>query len=146
MKSFLILAGLLCALALSTSSVPSVSSAAGTANRQRGEMNFAQPVQLMGETLEGDYLFVHDDLAMARGDACTFVYKGLNEKPKNLVVTFHCMPAARNQVPFFTVRTSLNELGQLELTEYQFAGSTAAHLVPAHPHDVHIAIVAMNPY
>lgn len=143
MKSFLLLAGLLCALTLSSSSVPSVSSA-GVARRQRAETTFALPVQLMGVTLQGDYLFVHDDEAMVRGEACTFVYKGLNEKPNNLVATFHCVPAARNQVVYFTVRSSLNEMGQLELTEYQFAGSTEAHLVPAHQHDVHIAGMPLN--
>lgn len=144
MKSFLIFASLLCALTLSSSSVSSVSSAAGMARRQRAEVNFAHPVQLMGVTLQGDYLFVHDDEAMARGEACTFVYQGLNEKPKKLVASFHCMPAARNQVAYFTVRFSPNEMGQLELTEFQFAGSTEAHLVPAHQHDVHIAVVPMN--
>lgn len=144
MKSFLLFAGLLCALTLSSSSVSSVSSAPGIARLQRAEMTFAHPVELMGVTLQGDYLFVHDDQAMARGEACTFVYKGLNEKPKNLVATFHCVPAARNQVAYFTVRTSPNEMGQLELTEFQFAGSTEAHLVPAHQHDAHVAIVPMN--
>ncbi len=144
MKSFLLFAGLLGALALSSTSISSGSSAAGIATRQRAEMNFANPVLLMGVTLQGDYLFVHDDLAMARGDACTCVYKGLNEKPKNLVASFHCLPAGRNQVAHFTVRTAPNEMGQLELMEYQFAGSTEAHLVPSHQHDVHIAIVPMN--
>jgi len=144
MKSFLLLVGLLCALTLSSSSVPSVSSAAGVARRQRAETTFARPVQLMGVTLQGDYLFVHDDEAMARGEACTFIYKGLAEKPKNLVATFHCVPAARNQAVYFTVRSALNEMGQLELTEFQFAGSTEAHLVPAHQHGVHIAGIPLN--
>lgn len=107
-------------------------------------MNFAHPVELMGVTLQGDYLFVHDDQAMARGEACTFVYKGFNEKAKNLVATFHCLPAYRNQVAHFTVRTSQNEMGQRELTEFQFAGSTEAHLVPAPTHDAHIALAPMN--
>ena len=107
-------------------------------------MNFALPVELMGETLQGDYLFVHDDQAMARGEACTFVYKGHNEEPKNLVATFHCVPAARNQVAHFTVRTSMNEMGQIEITEYQFAGSAEAHLVPTHQHYAYVPLVSMN--
>ena len=115
MNSFVLFAALLCALTLSSSSVPPVSSGAGINRLQRAEMNFAHPVELMGVTLKGDYLFVHDDQAMVRGEACTFVYKGLNEEPKNLVATFHCVPAARNQVAHFTVRTSRNEMGQLRL-------------------------------
>jgi hypothetical protein len=141
MKSFLLLAAFICVLTLSSSSVPSVTNAAGVARFQRAEMNFASPVELMGVTLKGDYLFVHDDEAMARGDACTLVYKGFNEKPKNLVTTFHCMPAARNKVDYFTVRTAPNELGQIELREFQFAGSSEAHLVPVHQHSAHVPLV-----
>jgi hypothetical protein len=144
MRNFLLFVGILCALALSSSSIPSVSSAAGISRHQRAEVNFAQPVHLMGVALQGDYLFVHDDEAMVRGEACTFVYKGLNERANKLVATFHCIPTARNQVAHFTVRSSPNEMGQLELMEFQFAGSTEAHVVPAHQHDAHIAIVAMN--
>lgn len=144
MRNFLLFAGILCALTLS-SSIPSVSSSPGMSRKQQAEVNFAQPVQLMGETLQGDYLFVHDDEAMVRGDACTFVYKGLNEKANKLVATFHCIPAARNQVAHFTVRSSPNEMGQLELMEFQFAGSTEAHVVPTpHQHDEHVAIVPIN--
>ena len=144
MKSFLLFVAFLCAVTLSGSSAPSVTNAANTPKTQRAEMQFAQPVELMGVTLQGVYLFVHDDAAMARGESCTFVYKGLNETPKNLVATFHCMAAGRNKVAHFTVRTSPNSLGELELTEFQFAGSTEAHLVPAHPHDAHVAIAPMN--
>ena len=126
---------------LSSSSIPSVSNAAGIAKRQRAETNFYRPIQLMGVTLQGDYLFVHDDEAMARGEACTFVYKGFSENPKNLVVSFHCLPAGRNQVAYFTVRSSMNELGQLQLTEYQFAGSSEGHVVPAHSHSAHVPVV-----
>ena len=59
-------------------------------------MQFDRPVKLMGVTLKGEYLFVHDDEAMSRGEACTFVYKGLTETPKKLITSFHCTPAARN--------------------------------------------------
>ena len=144
MKSFFLIAGLLCALTLSSSLISSGSSAAGVARRQRAEVNFANSVKLMGVTLQGNYLFVHDDEAMARGEACTYVYKGLNENPKNLVATFHCIPATRNQAVYFTVRTATDEMGQAQLTEFQYPGSTEAHLVPAHQHDVHVPIVPMK--
>jgi hypothetical protein len=93
-------------------------------------MKFNQPVKLMGLTLKGEYLFVHDDLAMARGEACTFVYEGDAEIPSRLVVSFHCTPVERGRVANFTVRTLLTSSGQIEVKEFQFGGSTESHLVP----------------
>jgi hypothetical protein len=46
-------------------------------------------------------------------------------------------------VDYFTVRTSENPLGEVELREFQFAGSTEAHLVPTNQH-AHVPIMAMN--
>jgi len=97
-------------------------------------MKFDQPVTLLGKTLKGQYLFVHDDGAMARGEACSFVYKGTAENPKNLVLSFHCLPATRATANNFTVRTALTSPGQYELREFQFSGSTEAHLVPESQH------------
>jgi hypothetical protein len=130
MKSFLLFIALLCAVTLSSSSAPSVTNAANAAKKERAVVKFDQPVKLMGVTLKGQYLFVHDDEAMARGEACTFVYKGEAENPNNLVVSFHCTPAARGKADYFTVRTLLTSPGQYELREFQFSGSTEAHLVP----------------
>lgn len=130
MKSFLLFIALLCAVTLSTSSTPSVTNAANAAKTERAVMKFNQPVKLMGLTLKGEYLFVHDDLAMARGEACTFVYKGNAEIPSKLVVSFHCTPVERAKVANFTVRTELTSPGHYELKEFQFGGSTESHLVP----------------
>lgn len=130
MKSFLLFIALLCAVTLSSSSAPSVTNAANTVKKDRAVMTFTQPVKLMGVTLLGQYLFVHDDAAMARGEACTFVYRGVAESPDKLVVSFHCTPAERAKAASFTVRTVLTAPGQSELREFQFAGSTEAHLVP----------------
>src|SRR6185503_20487452 len=76
MKSFLLFIGLIGALTLSSSLTSSVTSAANTAKRERAVMKFNEPVTLMGVTLKGEYLFLHDDEAMARGEACTYVYEG----------------------------------------------------------------------
>jgi hypothetical protein len=81
---------------------------------------------------------------MARGEACTFVYKGLTETPKKLITSFHCTPAARGEVHYFTVRTSLTLSGQYELKEFQFAGSTEAHLVPVSQPAAHLTIAPLN--
>jgi len=130
MKSFLLFIAFLCAVTLSSGSASTVTNAANAGKKERAVMKFAQPVTLMGKTLKGGYLFVHDDEAMARGEACTFVYKGDAEIPGKLVVSFHCTPAVRDKVASFTVRTLLTSPGQYELREFQFAGSTEAHLVP----------------
>jgi hypothetical protein len=130
MKSFLLFIAFLCAVTLSSSSTPSVTNAADAPKKEKAVMTFTEPVKLMGVTLKGEYLFVHDDAAMARGEACTFVYKGVAESPDKLVVSFHCTPAERTKVASFTVRTQLTSPGLTELREFQFAGSTEAHLVP----------------
>jgi hypothetical protein len=144
MKSFLLFIAFLCAVTLSSSSAPSVTNPAHAAIKERAVMKFTQPVKLMGATLKGEYLFVHDDVAMARGEACTFVYKGQAEKLDKLVVSFHCAPAARARVANFTVRTLLTAPGQYELREFQFSGSTEAHLVPVSQHEAHVAIAPLG--
>jgi hypothetical protein len=144
MKSSLLFIALLCALTLSSSLAPSVSNAANAAKKERAVMRFDQPADLMGKTLKGAYLFVHDDAAMARGEACTFVYKGEAETFSKLVVAFHCTPAARGKVAHFTVRSFLTPAGQNELTEFQFAGSSEAHVVPVSQHAAHINIAQLD--
>jgi hypothetical protein len=144
MKSFLLFIALLCAVTLSSSSPPFVTNAANAAKKERAIMKFSQPVNLMGVTLKGEYLFVHDDAAMLRGETCTFVYKGDGEIPDKLVVSFHCTPAARDKVADFTFRTLLTSSGQLELTEFQFGGSREAHLVPVTQHAAHVTIAPLD--
>ncbi len=128
MKSLLLFVTLLCAVALSSSAFVG-SKAANTGKRQRATTMFSTPVKLQGVTLKGEYLFVHDDAAMARGEACTFVYKGNAPIKEKLVVSFHCVPVQRFKVDSFTVRTQLVN-GIDELREYQFAGDTETHMVP----------------
>lgn len=131
MKRLLFFIALLCAATLSTSSTPTVTTAAGVATKERAVARFNQPVVLMGKTLQGEYLFVHDDEAMARGEACTYVYKGRGESKENLVVAFHCKPVQRDKASHFLVRSKQTATGLYELTEFQFDGSTEAHLIPA---------------
>jgi len=144
MKSFLLFIALLFLVTLSSSSAPSVANAATSAKTERAVMTFNRPVTLMDVTLRGEYLFVHDDAAMARGEACTYVYKGTAENPSNLVVSFHCTPVQRKQVDYFTVRTSPGATGDFELREFQFKGSTESHLVPMSQHEAHVTIVPVN--
>jgi hypothetical protein len=80
---------------------------------------------------------------MARGEACTYVYKGVAEIPGRLVVSFHCTHARRAQVAYFVVRTSLIPPRDYEIQEFQFAGSTEAHVVPIY-REAEIPLVALN--
>ncbi|HJZ80987.1 MAG TPA: hypothetical protein VKD91_11600 [Pyrinomonadaceae bacterium] len=128
MKTLILLTALLFAFTLGTSA-PTASKAAPV-TKKRAVMQFNEPVKLMGMTLKGEYLFVHDDEAMARGEACTFVYKGNAAIAGKLVVSFHCVPAQRPKVANFTVRL-LEVSGMTELREFQFEGETEAHVVPA---------------
>jgi len=130
MKRLAFCIALLCAAILSSSSTPSITSAASAAKKEQAVMRFDQAVELMGVTLKGSYLFVHDDQAMARGEACTYVYKGTAAIPENLVTSFHCRPKERGKATHFTVRSFRSSAGQEVLTEFQFGGSTEAHLVP----------------
>ena len=140
MKSLLPFIAFLGALTLSNSVVPSVSNAANTATKERAVMTFSEPVQLMGVELKGEYLFVHNDEAMARGEACTYVYKGNAENVNNLVISFHCIPVAAPRARYFRVRAGLNMLGQYEIREFQFAGSPEVHLVPSNHHIAHVTV------
>jgi len=144
MKSFLLFIAFLCAVTLSSSSTLSVTNAANAVKKERAVMKFNQPVKLMGLTLKGEYLFVHDDAAMARGEACTFVYKGIAEIPDKLVVSFHCTPVPRARVANFTVRTLLTAPGQYEVTEFQFGGSTESHMVPVRQNAAYVTIAQVN--
>lgn len=128
MKNLFLLVGLL--LAVTLGGTAKVTSSSATVKKQRAVTTFATPVKLQGVTLKGEYLFVHDDAAMARGEACTFVYKGTVEKQSKLVASFHCTPAARPKVASFTFRTAEVSPGTSELTEFQFEGDSETHLVP----------------
>ncbi|HBB93975.1 MAG TPA: hypothetical protein DC054_01170 [Blastocatellia bacterium] len=129
MKSLFLLVALLFAVALSSSSAV-VSKASNPAKKQKAVAQFNDPVRLQGVRLKGEYLFVHDDAAMTRGEACTFVYKGDAEIASQLVVSFHCTPVQRQKVGGFVIRTEQLSPDVNEVREFQFGGETEAHAVP----------------
>jgi len=128
MKSVAFFVVVLCALIIG--SVSWQTKAADTARKQSAVMNFDRAVVLHGVTLKGEYLFVHDDAAMQRGEACTYVYEGKAPIPEKLVVSFHCVPIQRAKTKTFTVRSVESSPGITELQEFQFAGDTEGHAVP----------------
>jgi len=129
MKSLLLFVTLVCAVVLTSTSFANDKSPA--ARKQKATAQFNQPVAVQGVTLKGEYLFVHDDAAMARGEACTRIYKGNAEIAGNLIAEFHCVPVQRAKAGYFLVRTKQRADGVIELNEYQFKGDTEAHGMPA---------------
>lgn len=128
MKSVAFFVVVLCALIIG--SVSWQTKAADTARKQSAVTNFDRAVVLHGVTLKGEYLFVHDDAAMQRGEACTYVYEGNAPLPEKLVISFHCVPIQRAKAKNFTVRSVESSPGINELQEFQFAGDTEGHAVP----------------
>ena len=84
--------------------------------------------------MKGEYLFVHDEAAMKRGEDCTYVYKGNAPVPNKLVVSFHCVPVERTKATHFLVRSVETLPGLIEVQEFQFKGDTEAHGIPAKTH------------
>jgi hypothetical protein len=142
MKILLLFTVLLSAVTLSTGFRPSATNT--TAVKEKAVARFDGNVTLMDIPLKGEYLFVHDDAAMLRGEACTYVYKGVEEKPENLIVYFHCTPRVRAIAKEFVVRKLKVAPGRYEVREFQFAGSPEGHLVPVSSHAEHVTIASPN--
>ena len=132
MKTLVFVPVILCALILGSGSWKST--AATIDQKHRVVTRFDDPVSVQGVVLKGQYLFVHDDAAMNRGDACTFIYKGDLEVRDKLVASFHCTHIERAKTNRFVVRTIEIVPGIVELCEFQFSGETAGHAVPISGH------------
>lgn len=123
------------AVAIFFASAPSQStSAAGTEGprREKATVEFNETVSCNGVLLRGEYVIVHDEERMAKGEACSYIYRSKNGREGELVTSFHCQHADRAMANRFTMRI-LRRPGAYEvpeLQEFQFAGSTAAHRVP----------------
>jgi len=123
--------GLLGLLALNVSVWPSASTlAAGSSDS--AVVEFTETVKLQGALLKGEYLVIHDEQRMARGEPCTYIYSGNQLDETKLVVAFHCIHVNRDKASAFKVTlTRHSTLYDLpEIQEIQFAGSTEAHRVP----------------
>jgi hypothetical protein len=103
------------------------STAATDVQKRKAVAQFEKPVTVQNVVLKGKYLFVHDDAAMKRGDACTYIYKGEAEMRDQLVASFHCIHVERAMVNNFILRTRETAPGSIELLEFQFSGETAGH-------------------
>lgn len=128
MKTLVFVSVILCTLIFG--SVSWTSTAATDNQKRRAVTEFATPVTVQGIVLKGKYLFVHDNAAMNRGEACSFIYEGVAEVPEKLVTSFHCLHIERTKTNRFIWRSRETAPGILELVDFQFSGETAAHGVP----------------
>lgn len=96
--------------------------------RQQALVRLWTPVRVADKILMGKYIVEHDTDRMARGEPCTHVYDFYSKK---LVAAFHCTHLTRPRNAAATV--SITSRPQLPgvMTEFQFAGETDAHGVPA---------------
>lgn len=124
--------GLLMVGALAAGSALAASGKADEPKTQKAVVQFTEPVKLLNVILKGEYLFVHDDARMARGEDCTYVYERENGQQGKLVVSFHCIPVEREAADHFTIMVGgFDPATRLpELIEFRFAGSTEGHKVP----------------
>ena len=124
MKRFVITLSII-ALGLTAGTFAAKASAEPKRN-QRATIEFTETVKLLNVVLKGEYLVVHDEALMAKGEACTYVY----DSKGKLVVSFHCVPVERPKANSFrVVSTRVDQSGLREIVEIQFAGSTEAHKV-----------------
>ncbi|HZP49003.1 MAG TPA: hypothetical protein VFB07_10735 [Vicinamibacterales bacterium] len=113
------------------SGIASSGDAAGPARRW-AIVTFASPVQIGDQFLMGKYLIVHDDAKMAKGEACTSIYRfDPATGPREQVVAFHCVPAKREVCATAKLTIQDRGLDIPRLVEYQFAGDNEGHGVPA---------------
>ena len=92
--------------------------------RQQTDIWFKQPVKFGNKILQGHYVIEHDNDRMAKGDPCTHIY-AFDDRTRP-VVTFHCTHLERPRVSQNTA-VIVTKGDHKVMTEFQFAGETAAH-------------------
>jgi len=106
----------------------------GVGGRQSAIVYLTQPTLIGSTIVEGPVLFTHDEAKMARGEPCTTIYLfDPRTGPAEEITSFHCIPKYRHVAHKFILTTQPNAaLGfGCVLTEFQFAGDSEGHAVPA---------------
>ncbi|HKT68615.1 MAG TPA: hypothetical protein VJP83_04225 [Terriglobales bacterium] len=103
--------------------------AAFAAGQDSAVVTFRRPTLFHHVVLQGTYVIVHDDAAMATSDQpCTHIYQYENGKAGDEVAAFRCRPAQAVKVDrtrFWTRPSG----GMERVLQFQFAGQTEAHQV-----------------
>jgi hypothetical protein len=101
--------------------------------RQWALINISNPLLVGRQILMGTYLIVHDDARMTKGEPCTTVYRfEPTTGRQEVVLSFMCL-RRQHAAPKETTLTVKTDplLGIGTLTEFEFAGDTEGHGVPA---------------
>ncbi len=97
--------------------------------RQAADVWFTRPTLIGSAIVQGRYVIEHDNDRMARGERCTHVY-AFDDRTKP-VAAFQCTHLERPRADQNSVSLTMAPDGMMKvLTEFQFAGETAAHGYP----------------
>ncbi len=109
-----------------------VTALGATSTRRAAVVRFMKPTIIAGAAVMGPVVFEHDDARMARGEACTKVYRydAKTQETGDLIVAFMCKPQDRERVKEFEATLVKAPAGPDRLVEYQFQGETEGHGVP----------------
>lgn len=129
MKRFILAVSIMAMMVCGSAALATVKAAGGSV--ERALVSFNETVRLRGVFLRGQYLVVHDDERMARGEPCLYIYSVSGNRLGNLEVAFHCQPIKRDRASHFRVVASRrNWFDVPEVLEIQFPGTDRAHQVP----------------
>ena len=100
--------------------------------RKAAVVRFMKPTIIAGAAVMGPVVFEHDDERMARGEACTKVYRYdvKTHGTGDFIVGFMCTPQDREHAKQFEATLIKAPAGPDRLVEYQFKGETEGHGVP----------------
>ena len=102
-------------------------------------LEFTEKTEILGVTLLGKYVFIHDDQKKAEGKECLHVYEYNGDSktplPSRLgkqVLAFHCQMVERpkSKIDVLTLAMS-KDASIFEIKEIQFAGTDRGHRVLA---------------
>jgi len=100
-------------------------------------LEFTEKTEILGVTLFGKYVFIHDDQKKAEGKECLYVYEYTGDAKAPLaarlgkqVLAFHCQMIERpnSKIDVLTLTMS-KDAGIFEIKEIQFAGTDKGHRV-----------------
>ncbi len=136
MRRLLLTTLILGATAVIVSSLASFASAAPP-GKDIEVANIPDKTKVQKATLQGKYIFVHDDSMMAKGEPCLYIYEYSEDqagkpeiRPEKLVMSFHCQPVQREKATQIVLTYGMVSADTFELREIQFSGSTEGHRVP----------------
>jgi hypothetical protein len=139
MKSLIILSFLTLAICLGPAGSGTPAAQSDKNKVDMTVMEFTEKTQLLGVTLLGKYVFIHDAQKKAEGKPCLFVYeyKGdaktpLTERLGKQILAFHCEMVERPMAKIDVLTLAMGkDPGVFEIKEIQFAGTDKGHRVLA---------------